>query len=181
MNKTWGIVLSALLLAACSAPVSVVSTAVGETQAFWTAVPTQTPYPTYTPLPALPTYTPRPTYTPVPTIVVTRKVTQIVTRLVTATAPPNFVELYRFSGRGKESTDLFLVPSGVMKITWKYVGSSNFAFYLKRLDNDAEVLVENTIGSTDGQQILKVGFSDQYLFDVFFASGDWEIVVEFKP
>jgi hypothetical protein len=179
--KLWAGLFLGLALAACSAPVSVVETAVGETQSIWTEVPSQTPYPTYTPLP---THTPRPTYTALPippTVVVTRKVTQIVTRLVTATAPPQFVEMYRFTGSGKESTDLFVLPSGKVKITWKYTGSNNFAFYLTRLDNDAKVMLENAIGSTEGQQILNVGASDEYLFDMLFASGDWEIVVEYRP
>lgn len=80
--RLWGVLQLGVLLAACSAPLSVVETAVGETQIAWTEVPSQTPYPTLT---ALPTHTARPTYTAVPTVFVTVEVTRIIDRPVTVT------------------------------------------------------------------------------------------------
>ena len=121
-----------------------------------------------------PTYTPYPTYTPQ----VKSKPIEI---LVTATYPPDFTALYEFTGRGKSTTDLFSLPTGIIRVKWEYMGDSNFAFSIKRLDNDSDSMLENTIGSTTGQSIFEVGNSDQYLFDVVFARGDWKITVEFKP
>lgn len=184
MNNRIALVLLALLMAACAPSEQVVATAAGATLAAYTPLPTQTPYPTYTPRPtytALPTYTPAPTYTPRPTVAVRVEVTKIVQKLVTATAPPDFTLLYTFTGRGKSSTDLFTLSTGSIRVKWKYTGSSNFAFYIKRLDNDAEVLMENTIGSSEGQQLLNVGSSTKYFFDVKFAQGDWTITVEYMP
>ncbi len=170
--------LAALLLVACSAPVSVVETAVGKTQAVWTEVPTQTPYPTYTPPP---TYTALPTLTPEPTVVVTREVTRVVSVLVTATTAPYFVELFRFTGTGRETTDVFAMQSGAAQISWKYAGSNSFTFYLKQVGQKGAELLESAVGPTEGQRILNVNVSDGYYFDVRTATGDWEIVVEFRP
>ncbi|MBI3244639.1 MAG: hypothetical protein HYZ49_20360 [Chloroflexi bacterium] len=134
------------------------------TQNVVTAV-TEVAGPTYTPLP---TYTPQPIPTPIEI-------------LVTATFPPDFTELYRFSGTGKSTTDLFSLQTGIIRVKWEYTGDSNFAFYIRRLDNDARDLIENTVGATSGQKIFNVGNSDQYLFDIDLARGDWVITVEFKP
>jgi hypothetical protein len=163
-----------LLLVACSPPISAIETAVVETHAAWTPVPTQTPYPTLTPYP---THTAFPTYTPLPTV----EVTTIVERLVTATLPADFVELYRFSGRTRSSTDPFVLISGTARIKWRYLGGGNFAAYLKRLDTDAEELLENTVGPSEGQKVLNIEPSDQYIIDVTFARGNWEFIVEMRP
>jgi hypothetical protein len=175
--RSWLGLLTALLLVACSAPVSVVETAVGKTQAVWTEVPTQTPYPTHTPYP---TYTALPTLTPEPTVVVTREVTRVVPVLVTATTAPYFVELFRFTGTGRETTDVFAMQGGVAQITWEYAGSNSFTLYLKQVGQKSAELLESVVGPTEGQQILNVNLSDGYFFDVRAASGDWEIVVEFR-
>jgi hypothetical protein len=180
MRRLWGAWLTGLLLVACSPPISAIETAVVETHAAWTAVPTQTPYPTHTPQPthtAFPTFTPLPTYTPLPTI----EVTTIVERLVTATLPPDFVELYRFNGRTRSSTDPFVLISGTTRIKWRYLGNGSFAAYLKRLDTDLEELLENTVGPSEGQQVLNLEPSDQYLIDGTSARGDWEFIVEMRP
>ena len=141
----------------------------------FTQYPTLAPYPTHTPLSPLPTYTLPPTYTPQPTL-------EPVVIFVTATAPPDFTKLYEFTGKGKSTTDLFSLQPGLIRIKWEYTGTSNFAFYLKELDTGYEELLENTIGSTSGQSILKIeNTSDQYLFDVKYAQGNWTIVVEYKP
>lgn len=159
------IILIFLVSTGCSPArpsVNDIQTAIAETQI---TIPSATVAPAYTPYP---TYTPRPTLEP-----------KVI--LVTATAPPDFTQIYQFLGSGKGTTDLFSLQTGIIKVTWNYTGTSNFAFYLKRLDTDDEELIENTIGNADGQVILKVGASDQYLFDVMFARGDWTITVFYRP
>ena len=44
-----------------------------------------------------------------------------------------------------------------------------------------EELIENTIGNTTGQLILKVDASDLYIVNVQWASGDWKITIEYQP
>lgn len=124
----------------------------------------------------LPTYTPYPTFTPPPTTT-----PEII--FVTPTALPEFVKLFEFTGSGRSTTDLFSLESGIIKITWKYTDtkSDNFAFYLKRLDTDDRELIENTIGDSEGQVILNVEASSQYIFDIKFASGEWTIIVYYMP
>jgi hypothetical protein len=170
--------LAALLLAGCSAPASVVETAVSGTQASWTAVPSQTAYPTHTPAP---TYTPLPTLTAEPTAVVTLEVTRLISVLVTPTLAPYFVELYRFTGTGRETTDVFSMLAGSAQISWKSAGANSFTLYLKEVGRKGATLVENTLGPTEGQQILNLTASDAYFFDVRTNAGDWEIVVEYRP
>lgn len=63
MRITSILLLTLLVLSACTPSVESVQTAIAETQASWTPVPTQTPYPTYTPFPTE-TFTPEPTSTP---------------------------------------------------------------------------------------------------------------------
>ena len=174
MRRLWAVWSIGFLLAACAPPISAIQTAVVETQAAWTAVPTQTPYPTLTPQP---THTAWPTHPPRPTI----EVTTIVERLVTATRPPDFVELYRFTGRTRGSTDPFVLISGTLRIKWRYLGGGTFTAHLKRLDTDAEVLLENTTGPSEGQQVLNVEPSDQYIIEVTVARGNWEFIVEMRP
>lgn len=171
-------ILAGVLLAACGAPRSVIETAVSRTQAAWTPVPTQTPQLTYTPAP---TYTALPTLTAEPTIAVTLEVTRLVSVLVTATTAPYFVELYRFSGVGREATDVFSLQSGVAQVSWKSDGASYFTLYLKQVGRKDFDLLESTVGPTEGQQILNVNLFDGYYFDVRSTTGDWEIVVEFRP
>lgn len=120
-------------------------------------LPTYTPYPTYTPMSALP---------PI---------------MVTPTSPTEFTEIYRFTGNGKGTTDLFALQRGIIRIEWKYTGDSNFALFLKLLGTDQKEMIENAVGNTDGQSILEVGAGDNFLFDIMFAGGPWEIVVEYKP
>lgn len=147
--------------------------------------PTYTFYPTYTPLPTLvPSLTlePSPTPTLEPTLTPTsNQPTTTTTQTPGTTATPQFTELYRFSGVGQETTDLFSLQAGLVRIRWNYVGEGNFAFSLKRLDTDFAQLIENAVGNTDGQSILSVEASDQYIFDVVFAGGNWEIIVEYSP
>jgi hypothetical protein len=65
--------LSALLLSACQYSDRAIQTAIAGTQQAWTPVPSQTPYPTYTPvlivvtvtLPPTPLHTPTPTLSPI--------------------------------------------------------------------------------------------------------------------
>ncbi len=47
--KKYAVFLIALLLCACAPSPQAIQAAIAQTQAVWTAVPTQTPYPTYTP------------------------------------------------------------------------------------------------------------------------------------
>lgn len=102
--------------------------------------------------------------------------------LVTATLPPDFTEAYRFEGNGRGSTDLFsLPPNTIARITWNFVGDSNFAFYFQNFDTDVQELIENTIGNADGQRVLQIIGGDNYLFEVGPARGDWVIVVETRP
>lgn len=120
---------------------------------------TQTPYPTYTPQATLPPET----------------------IFVTPTMPKEWTLIQSLTGQGKYTTELFTLATGLVKITWEYVGSGNFAFSLKRFDNNAEDLLENTIGNSTGQKILNVGASDQYVIDVLHGDGSWQITVEFMP
>jgi len=160
-NASLVIVLSASILIACTpatpSPFDI-QTAIAQTQI---VLPTTTAYPTYTPPPTL-----------TPEII-----------FITPTALPEFVKLFDFTGTGKGTSDLFSLEAGIVKITWKYTDtdSDNFAFYLKRLDTDGKELIENTIGDSEGQVILKVGASSQYLIDVKYASGDWAITIYFMP
>jgi hypothetical protein len=179
MSRHYGCaLLAALLLAGCSAPASVVETAVSRTQAIWTAVPSQTAYTTYTPAP---TYTPLPTLTAEPTTVVTVEVTRLVSVLVTPTLAPYFVEVYRFTGAGRETTDVFSMQAGSAQVSWKSAGANSFTLYLKEVGRKGATLLESTMGPTEGQQILNLTASDAYFFDVRTNAGDWEIVVEFRP
>jgi hypothetical protein len=100
---------------------------------------------------------------------------------VEITQPKTFVEKYRFTGNGKGTTDLFALQSGIIRIKWKYSGNSNFALFLKLLGTDQKQMIENAVGNADGQSILEVEAGDKYLFDVMFAGGPWEIVVEYRP
>lgn len=61
MKKYFLLITIVLLLAACAPSVTTIQTAISETQAVWTPIPT---------------YTPQPTYTPKPTIVITQVVVQ---------------------------------------------------------------------------------------------------------
>jgi hypothetical protein len=152
-------------------------------------LPTYTPYPTYTPFPGCPdcpecetclepepcpTKEPCPTYKPQPT----PEPEQV---LVTATYPPDFSELYIFEGTGKSTTDLFSLPTGIIRVIWEYVGEGNFNFDIVNLETDDKEMLENTIGSATGQAILKVDASDLYIFDITMARGDWKITVEYRP
>jgi hypothetical protein len=139
---------------------------------------TQSPLSSQAPVP---TYTPYPTYTPGAPVRVTVLATVLVDRLVTATHPPDFTLVQELSGNGNGSTDLFALDSGIVRIKWAYTGDSNFILYLKRLDNDAQVNLENAIGSVEGQKIMNVGASDQYLIEALIASGPWTVTIEFMP
>lgn len=166
MKKILLVFVALLALSACAPSPEAIQTAVAQTQSAWTPIPTQTPYPTYT---------------PAPTVFATRISTRIVQKLVTATPRPDFTLVHEFTGTGKGTTDLFELQTGIVRVEWEYIGSSNFAFYIRRLDNDAEDMLENTIGNASGQQIFKVGHSDQYLFDIVFARGSWNIKVYYRP
>jgi hypothetical protein len=176
MKQLWGLLLLGALPVGCSSPVSVVETAVGKTQVVWTAVPTQTPYPTHTPRP---TYTALPTLTPEPTVVITHEVTREV--LVTVTTAPYFVELFRFTGAGHETTDVFAMQSGEIQIAWMYAGPNTFAIYFMNLGQKGAELLENAVGLAEGQRLLNVNMSDGYYFDFRSATGAWELVVEYRP
>lgn len=121
-----------------------------------------------------PTYTLQPTYTNPPP----PPPEQI---LVTATYPPDFTEIHRFTGSGNGTSDIFALPDGIVRIKWTHRGDSNFAFYFKNLDSGQEDMLENTIGNADGQHIMNVAASDKYLFEIFMGDGPWEIIVEFRP
>jgi hypothetical protein len=99
----------------------------------------------------------------------------------TNTPRPDFGQIYEFNGAGKGTTDLFELQEGTVKVTWTYIGSSNFSFDIKRLDNDSYDMLENAIGNTEGQAIFNVGWSDEYLFDIRMGQGDWNIIVEWRP
>jgi len=117
---------------------------------------------------------PLPTYTPLAAVE-----PQII--FVTATLLPDWQLMQTFTGSGKYTTEFFPLPSGIVRIKWDFVGDGNFAFYLKRLDTDAEELLENEIGNTNGQKIMKIGASDRYVIDVHYGDGSWTITVEFMP
>jgi hypothetical protein len=103
------------------------------------------------------------------------------TTAVEPTLPPDFTEIYRFSGNGRGTTDLFSLQDGIIRVKWTHVGESNFALELHRLDDDSYESLENTIGNAEGQAILKVKASDQYLFEAYWADGPWEVIVEYRP
>jgi hypothetical protein len=161
------------------------------TQVAGVPAPTYTFYPTYT---QLLTSTPPPTLEPYPTIETstatveatnatveaTNATVEATNATVEATNSQEFTEIYRFNGTGKETTDLFRLDEGIIRVRWNHKGESNFSFSLKRLDTNEEKLLENAIGNAEGQAVLKVEASDQYIFDVTLADGDWEIVVEYR-
>jgi hypothetical protein len=174
MNNTTKVITLCLLvfvLAACSQSSSSIQTAIAQTQVGWTPVPTQTPYPTHTPYP---TNTPRPTVVVMQTIVIKQ------TQFVTPIPPAQFTEIKRFEGTGSVGTDVFRLATGHIRINWEYKGSSNFAFYLERPDNDARELVFNAIGSATGSQIYEVG-SGEYFLNVKYGAGNWIIWIEYRP
>jgi hypothetical protein len=92
--------LATILLVSCAPSPQAIQTAIAETQ-MTNPIPsiasTATPYPTYTLYPTNNTY---PTYTLLPSL-------EPKVIFVTATAPPDFTQIYQFSGKGKGTTDLF--------------------------------------------------------------------------
>ncbi len=62
-NIICNLFLVCFLISACAPSTDVIQTAIAETQAVWTPIPTLTPYPTYTPYPTV-TLTPSATPTP---------------------------------------------------------------------------------------------------------------------
>jgi hypothetical protein len=133
--------------------------------------PTYTYYPTYTPLPTL---TPPPTQEPLPT-------TEPPPTTAEITGTQEFTEILRFNGTGEKTTDPFSLNQGIIRVKWNHTGESDFSLSLKRLDTDEENILENATGNAEGQAVLDVEASDQYIFDVTLADGDWEIIVEFSP
>lgn len=132
---------------------------------------TQEPYPTYTMFPTqikLPTQTKYPTYTPLPVAPVT-------------STPSTFVEVYRFSGSGKGTTDMFGLPAGILKISWKYIGNSNFILHFWNLETSDEEFLANDIGTLEASAILPIDGGNEYMFEIIEGTGTWEIVVEHKP
>jgi hypothetical protein len=152
MKKNWALfVILIVLLLAC--------TGCGASQTANQPAPTYTPYPTYTPLATL----------------------EPKAIMVTSTASPDFTQIYQFAGTGKETTDLFKLDEGTVKITWEYSGKSNFVLQLNRLDTGDSEMLANAIGNVKGQKILKVEASDEYLFDALIASGNWTVTVFYRP
>ena len=84
--------------------------------------------------------------------------------------------VHRFSGRGKDYTNLFDLESGLLVIESTHDGSSNFI--VKLLDHNGEwvELVANEIGPHNGQRVFNVD-KGRYLFDID-ADGNWDIVVK---
>lgn len=117
---------------------------------------------------ALPTYTPYPTYTP------------FALDFATPTMSPDFSMLYTFTGINSGTTDLFVLKDGMVRIKWDHPGDkSNFIVYLNRMDTNDSSLIANEIGTAQGQKIINVSASDQYLFDIT-SIGEWTITVEFR-
>lgn len=113
----------------------------------------------------LPTYTMYPTFTSMP---------------MTPT-PSTFVELYRFSGTGSQSTKMFGLQNGIARITWKYTGESNFIAKLWLLSTGEWESLANEIGSVRGVSMINVVPGNDYMIEVEHGSGQWEFVIEHKP
>jgi len=123
------------------------------------------PSPVYLSPTPYPTYTKYPTFTPVP---------------MTST-PSAFVEQYRFAGSGKGTTETFGLSKGILKISWQYIGDSNYILYLWDLSTSEKELLSNSIGSVEASALLPVAGGSDYMFEVLEGTGTWEIIVEYKP
>lgn len=82
----------------------------------------------------------------------------------------------QFTGSSKDFTNKFSLNEGLVYVTYKYTGDSNFAIWFLDKDGGKIDLIANEIGSCSGRMALQVK-QGTYLFDVT-AEGPWTITVE---
>ncbi|MCK9150475.1 hypothetical protein [Methanobacterium alcaliphilum] len=81
-----------------------------------------------------------------------------------------------FKGSGEKATESFNWPGGLMRISMKHDGESNFIIHLVNADDGStQEYVENEIGSVDNSRAFSIP-AGEYLLDVQ-ADGSWKITI----
>lgn len=123
---------------------------------------------------AAPTQTTAPPQTTAPTQTATTVPTTVKPTVSTPVPTPSPISL---SGSGEEATDFFNLERGLVKITMKHDGDSNFIVWLLDSDGDRVDLLANEIGSFSGSHYLGIKSAGKYLLNID-ADGKWTIKIE---
>lgn len=100
----------------------------------------------------------------------------------TALAPlPDFVNVYNFNGSGSQSTDIFELKRGTIKIKWEYTGDSIFMIGLVKYPDGKKHLITSVSGKDEGQKIFVLEEGDRYHLDIAAIKGDWNITIDRLP
>lgn len=164
MNKLIPFFLIALMLAACAPSAEAIQTAIAETQAVWTEVPSQTSYPTYTNQPKVVitklvtltfTSTPEFTFTPSTTPSITPTPTK------TNTKTPTLNPLKAMKGNG-----FYLVGVDIAPGVWRSEpGISGCYWSLTTRTGD---IIDNHFGDSGG-----TAYISPYVYQVEFNDCGW--------
>jgi len=87
--------------------------------------------------------------------------------------------IFEFRGEGSGTSDLFSLPTGIIKVYWRNEGEGYTSIDIKNLDNDLFwEFLDAGVGPFEGQHILNVKQSDKYLFDASSSGGIWYVWIE---
>jgi hypothetical protein len=150
MFKLRFLILALCLLAACAPSPQAIQTAISETQAVWTQVPTHTAYSTYTPFP---TYTLQPTIfiakivtlTYTPTIIYTPTITPTPTNTRTITPTINPLTLSRGNG-------FYLVGIDIAPGLWRSQGNAEDCYW--SITTRTDDIINNHFGMSGGTMYI---------------------------
>jgi len=98
----------------------------------------------------------------------------------TSTAPPDFKNIKNFNGSGSQSTEMFDLNTGTIKIKWKNTGDGNFIVQLINARDGSVEHIANENGNTEGETIFFHEKINRYIFDVT-SNGIWNIYVDWMP
>jgi hypothetical protein len=142
-----------IALASCGPSEADIKTAIGQTQALWTSVPTQTSYPTYTLQPEIivtklvivtQTFTPTPIYT--------STITQTPTSTGTATATPNFTltnqAIMITKLRAPKGNGFYLVNVDIAPGVWRSDGTQDDCYWA--VTTKTGDIIDNHFGMAGG-------------------------------
>ena len=112
----------------------------------------------------------------VPIIKVTPQMVEV-TRPQLETSGGNII--YEFRGEGNGTSDLFSLPTGIVKVYWRNEGEGYTSIDFKNLDNDLFwEFLDAGVGAFEGQHVLNVKQSDKFLFDASSSGGIWYVWIE---
>jgi hypothetical protein len=83
-----------------------------------------------------------------------------------------------FGGKGSGTSDLFSLPTGIIKVNFRHESDGYTSIKLDNLDFGLIESLGQGTGPFEGQHIMNVEQSDKYLFEAISGSGIWYVWIE---